>query len=276
MYNPAMGIWTIRDPVQEGLNLYQNVMSNPANLIDPLGLMTLYDTPDKIRKKLGVKVEKDDSLGEGTVSTSTIRNTIRVGSAVEGARRDAQVDYHETIGIIGRQFNGIGDGDSRGVAPGVKGSFPPPWKESEAEQNGNPDDKGWGYKEKEGTRTGWHNLSLMGELAAYAQKALPTDKPSPAAYGRGRWSSIPTQPYEGADVSRPGKPPVPWQEDLRKMIRWMCDCETKGTAEPYRYTYDTNDDKDLRKDNMRLRLEIVLECVNRSVQTKTLKMEYYS
>jgi hypothetical protein len=38
MYNPSMGVWTIRDPVQQGLNLYENVKSNPANLTDPMGL----------------------------------------------------------------------------------------------------------------------------------------------------------------------------------------------------------------------------------------------
>jgi hypothetical protein len=45
MYNPAMGVWTIRDPAQEGLNLYENVGSNPVNLTDPYGLQQ-YTNPD--------------------------------------------------------------------------------------------------------------------------------------------------------------------------------------------------------------------------------------
>jgi hypothetical protein len=41
MYNPAMGVWTIRDPVQEGLNLYQYVDNDPVKLVDPTGLFEL-------------------------------------------------------------------------------------------------------------------------------------------------------------------------------------------------------------------------------------------
>jgi hypothetical protein len=38
-----MGVWTIRDPVQKGLNLYENVKSNPVNLTDPMGLCAVGD-----------------------------------------------------------------------------------------------------------------------------------------------------------------------------------------------------------------------------------------
>jgi hypothetical protein len=38
MYHPKMGVWTIRDPAQQGLNLYENVKSNPVSLTDPTGL----------------------------------------------------------------------------------------------------------------------------------------------------------------------------------------------------------------------------------------------
>ncbi|MCX5670241.1 MAG: hypothetical protein NTU94_02825 [Planctomycetota bacterium] len=43
MYHPEMGVWTIRDPAQKGLNLYENVRSNPVNLTDPLGLCAVGD-----------------------------------------------------------------------------------------------------------------------------------------------------------------------------------------------------------------------------------------
>jgi hypothetical protein len=39
MYNPAMGVWTIRDPAQEGLNPYQYVQSKAVCLLDPYGLL---------------------------------------------------------------------------------------------------------------------------------------------------------------------------------------------------------------------------------------------
>jgi hypothetical protein len=38
MYTPNLGVWMQRDPAEEGLNLYENVESNPVNLTDPMGL----------------------------------------------------------------------------------------------------------------------------------------------------------------------------------------------------------------------------------------------
>jgi hypothetical protein len=281
-YHPTVGRFAQRDPVlyADGMNPYEYVKSNPANLIDPLGLMTLYDTPEKIRKQLNVEIrDPDDSRDAGSITTSRVGNsyTTRVGSGVRpGTAKDVQIDYHETVGIIGTVFNGVGEGDPSGTV-GEKGYFPPPWDEAEAEQNNAPYNKTKvGYQEKDTTRTGWHNLALMAELAAYAQKAKPAEQ-SPAGYAKNRWSSIPLQPFEGADVSPPGKPPVQWQEDLREMTRWICECENKGAAKPYRFTHDTGEKAVgwLGFDKARFRLEIVLECVNKKVQTKTLKMEYY-
>jgi len=55
MYNPTMGVWTIRDPVQEGLNLYENVESNPVNLTDPAGLyVTARLHEDHIMMEVGI------------------------------------------------------------------------------------------------------------------------------------------------------------------------------------------------------------------------------
>jgi hypothetical protein len=41
MYDPTMGVWLQRDPVEEGRNQYQYVDSNPTKLVDPLGLAAL-------------------------------------------------------------------------------------------------------------------------------------------------------------------------------------------------------------------------------------------
>jgi len=275
-YHPTLGRWVVRDPAQEGQNLYENVKSNPANLIDPLGLMTLFDTPEKIRKHLNVEIrDPDDSRSEKTISTQSIRgtHTIRVGSRVlAGTAKNVQIDYHETVGIIGTEINGVGEGDqSRTV--GVTAYFPPPWDKAEAEQKNNALYNKDDYQLKDTSRTGWHNLALIAELAAYAQKVKDGELSS-ATYAKTRWRG----PDEGADVSLPGAPPVMGQEELRKMIRWMCECESKGVATPHPFTWDSGKVDGARwggLDKMRFRLEILLECVNKKVQTKKLKMEYY-
>jgi hypothetical protein len=40
-----------RDPAEEGLNLYENVESNPVNLTDPTGLASLSEMPEEALKK---------------------------------------------------------------------------------------------------------------------------------------------------------------------------------------------------------------------------------
>ena len=45
-YSPAIGRWLNRDPLGEagGINLYGFVQNNPVNLIDPWGLLDMYQT----------------------------------------------------------------------------------------------------------------------------------------------------------------------------------------------------------------------------------------
>jgi len=67
MYTPNLGVWMQRDPAEEGLNLYENVRSNPVNLTDPLGLAAWKVDPSKkwddqmiktVKKCIREKVEK--------------------------------------------------------------------------------------------------------------------------------------------------------------------------------------------------------------------------
>jgi RHS repeat-associated protein len=45
-YNPSVGRWMTRDPLEEsvGINLYEFVLNNPVNIIDPEGLTTCKGT----------------------------------------------------------------------------------------------------------------------------------------------------------------------------------------------------------------------------------------
>ena len=49
-YNPEMGRWTTRDPIEEkdSPNLYAFVENNPISKIDPLGMYTLSDAEDSL------------------------------------------------------------------------------------------------------------------------------------------------------------------------------------------------------------------------------------
>jgi hypothetical protein len=257
------------------------VGNSPLNFIDPMGLMKEFDTPEKIRKQTNTTIrDPDPSVGDLDISTSTVGDpVIGVGQKVPtGAQKTAMVDYHETVGIIGLEINGFGEGSSKNPTAGPAGYFPPPWEEAEAEQNKAEYNKPkFGYEEQGSNVTGWHNLAMMAELAAYTQLAKPEDQ-SPAEYAKGRWSNIPVQPFEGAHVSPPGKPEVPWQEDLREMIRWMREAESKGTDKPFKFVYDTKVVTGAHwgwPDKLRFRLEIELVCVGKRVKTKTLELKYW-
>ena len=52
-YNPNVGRWTTRDPIEEkdSPNLYQFVGNNPVKNVDPHGMYTLGDAEDSLREK---------------------------------------------------------------------------------------------------------------------------------------------------------------------------------------------------------------------------------
>ena len=52
-YNPQIGRWTTRDPIEENdaVNLYQFVGNNPIKNVDPLGMYTLGDAENSLIKK---------------------------------------------------------------------------------------------------------------------------------------------------------------------------------------------------------------------------------
>lgn len=64
-YNPQMGRWMTRDPIEEegGLNLYEFVGNNPVNNIDYLGAYTLADAENSLKQR-GVMGEQRTWHGE--------------------------------------------------------------------------------------------------------------------------------------------------------------------------------------------------------------------
>jgi len=83
MYNPAMGVWTIRDSAQEGLNLYENVKSNPANLTDPLGLsentgIVVFKGVNIIRVKTRKDMPRTTVMGETSPQIASMEYTVEI------------------------------------------------------------------------------------------------------------------------------------------------------------------------------------------------------
>jgi hypothetical protein len=280
-YHPTLGRWIERDPagyVRMGLCEY--AASAPPGRVDPLGLMDKFDTPDKIWNQLGVKLEEpSDRAMDGEISSKKGLQTgvnwnVCVGKGVKpGTAKDVQVYYHETVAIIGTRFTPLGSGEGGMASGGEPAYFPPPWDQAEAERTGK-EYKGPKYKYTPiGLKTGWHNLALMVEFAAYAKMVKPGEL-SPCCYAKSRWSSVPSQPLEGANVAAPGsKTPIPWQENLREMIAWMCKCESEGSTEPYNYHYDTGEVGWLDKE--RFTTTIGLKCVGKKVIVDAFAMEYW-
>ena len=93
MYHPKMGVWTIRDPVQEGLNLYENVRSNPTGLLDPSGLAaTLPPGFEKASKEVSWAATADVTSGwtRQTDARETAFGAFRA-VGVAGRRADGQM-----------------------------------------------------------------------------------------------------------------------------------------------------------------------------------------
>jgi RHS repeat-associated protein len=275
-YDPVLGCWISWDwtGYADSMNLYAYVSSSPLTRIDPLGLMEKFDTPEKIRKQLGATIEDPSkAVGAGEISTSTTTLTVRVGENVEpGTAKDAQVEYHETVGLIAMRFTG-GAGEASKLVVGPRGYIPPSWEETEAEQSGKPyEGVSLPYYDLVQFVTGWHNLAMMVEFAAYARMVKPEEQ-SPCCYAKLRWGHHGFQPYGGAHVAPPGKTPIPWQENLRGMIRWMCKCEEEGISEPYKYYYSTGVKGLVFKESFNV--EIVLKCLANKVAVDTFKMQYW-
>ncbi|HUT91467.1 MAG TPA: RHS repeat-associated core domain-containing protein [Thermoguttaceae bacterium] len=281
MYHPTLGRWLSRDPIgyADGMSLYAYVSSSPPTRLDPLGLslfdtLVPYDKPEKIRKQLGVTiVDPSERVGAGEIKGIVATKEIHVGTEVKkGTAKDAQVGYHETVAFVGTRFtNGAGEGGL--TSGGVHAYYPPPWKEAEADLNNTPyPGVKFGYYDLQDLATGWHNLAMMVEFAAYAQRVKPGED-SPCCYAKSRWSTIPEQPLGGAHVAPPDKTPIPWQEDLRKMIRWMCKCEDEGTTDSYDFSYDTG----VRgwADEEQFKVKIGLKCLEKEVIVNTFSMQYW-
>lgn len=68
-YNPNVGRWTTRDPIEEkdSPNLYQFVGNNPVKNVDPHGMYTLGDAEDSLIKKgvpMHIKTWHGDSYSD--------------------------------------------------------------------------------------------------------------------------------------------------------------------------------------------------------------------
>lgn len=117
-YHPTVGRFAQRDPAQHGLNLYENVKSNPVNLTDPLGLCAVGDkrspTAEFRVEPFGTTPtlqDKRDELVELAGTTENFGKILDVtdaGAGVAGAvvAKDFPAIVEEALGAIaGLEFD---------------------------------------------------------------------------------------------------------------------------------------------------------------------------
>jgi len=119
-YHPTLGRWLERDPAGyvEGMNLYQYVSSNPANLTDPMGLCpdnSIAPLPGQDMTITGPGAAGNlDLTGTGGYTVSTGAGTTGAG----GASAIADGGILETVAGIYRQYL-----EAHSMIPGIGGPF---------------------------------------------------------------------------------------------------------------------------------------------------------
>jgi RHS repeat-associated protein len=119
-YIPWLGRWTSCDPqgVQDGLNLYQYVSSNPVNLVDPTGMGGGAPSPEPLLSSLGSRVIGDypgwNHLWNQAVNKAIGNKFGGTGTITQAAEQNIKAFEEHILGLV--QTKGVGSNTLEGTA----------------------------------------------------------------------------------------------------------------------------------------------------------------